>query len=287
MRLIPVSFCLISFFLPMTSLFAASTSTVTSVSTKNTEKRNSDPGDKKWSVEFEAEHSTNLKSLDDADSDVSNGFRLSPSYVLNNLYSTSADVSLTQSLSGEEKTELNNIRLYLRRQPKTFLSLSTTYAPSLFGDLPTNEDNRIDNTFRGAVGSSLSLAYNFYLLGQSGKISYTPSVLKNFHEFESSNADLPNLSYRVRHSILLSQELGRFITVSALGYYQTGWTYQNAFRTFFHLSQKISLNITSNSSIFLGHSNEGDSLQANGVDTNIALYDQSNSSFSAGIAANF
>lgn len=242
--------------------------------------------DKPLSFTLDLSIDSNLRNENDPDYAASTTLGFEPAYKVTRLLTLAGQVALEQKLYANQETQVSNTTLVLSRQP-VHLSDKDLLSPSLFGILPTNEKDRNENTLRGGAGFGLSFLRSFSLLKRDTSLSYALSGLKNFHEYENNNLYGANLSHRVRHTLTFRHELSPKLSCEIVGRYQTGWTYQNALRTVFLISEQLSLKINETNSVYIGHINTGAALKANGVDSNIRFYDSSNSSYVAGMTVSY
>lgn len=255
-------------------------------STTRIKKRAISAPESAFSFLLELEGSSNLRQTTDPEYAATTTAFLSASYKFNNSISTTLRAGVEKKLYDLQESTLANTEVYLKFAPIA-LAEATSLNLSLVGLLPTNEVDRNDSKYRGATGGSIGLKQNYAILSKTGSASYTFSALKNYHEFDRTITDEPNLSHRIRHIFAFEQELFSVISLELLGRYQTGWTYQNILKTAFLLSQKINFAITKDVAIYISHTNAGNALKANGVDSNIEAYDSSSSEFATGLVAGF
>jgi len=160
--------------------------------------------------------------------------------------------------------------------PRLARSDSLTLITQLRGILPTNKIDREENSFRGAASARIAA-----LLPMQGIIFL--DALKNHHEFDRTATGEANLSYRARVAGGLTYDISPKLFLSGFAFYQAGETYLGDLRTRFHFEQELSLDLgKSRGSVYLSHSNAGDALRANGLDSNIEMFNGYTSSISIG-----
>lgn len=287
-----VTFCLLS--LASQNLMAEATPTE-STSSVATAKISTSVNDlksegeaKKFSLDLDLSSDSNLRSTSDPAYQANSSITLSPAYKFNSLISISGKAGLDQKLYADQKTELANTSIKLSFSP---FNLDESRAATLFlsGVLPTNETDRLQNSFQGAAGAGADFTQKYFTLGirENGQAKLTLSALKNFHQFESSSEFVPNISYRIRETADMSQDITKKLSVEVIGYYQTGFTYNNDLKTFFHLEENLQYAATKQIAFYIGHANEANALQNNGIDSNISLYDAYTSTYKAGTTISF
>ncbi len=236
---------------------------------------------------IQLEGSSNLRDTSDSDYKAANTFLFKPSYKIIEQLTLAARIEATKHYeSANEDTELENTQLILIVTPLE-LSGDRTLGFTFTGVLPTNEKDRTNNTFNGGTGALIDLTQKYSFLDRAGSISYAVSGMKNYHDFDRNNAAEPNLSYRFRQIVTLRQDLSDSFHLQIIGRYQTGWTYQDAFKSAFLISEEISYDITKTFAVYVSHTNDGDALKSNGIDYNIKAYDKKSSSFATGLTATF
>ncbi|MCB0350789.1 MAG: hypothetical protein KDD38_06375 [Bdellovibrionales bacterium] len=241
---------------------------------------------KKLTIDVEVSLESNLRESSDPEYAASSYLDIAASYKVFAKASISAQAALEQALYADQETSISNTILSLNRDPINIadnrkLNIST------FTLLPTNEKDRIENSLRSAFGLTTGISQKFSLFNLPSTASYSLSYLQNFHEFERTNLRGPNLDNRVRHTLGLIQNLPGKVTLSLIGRYQTGWTYQGALKTSFLLSEELAFDFNKTGQVYVAHTNNGDALGANGVDSNISIYDKSNSAFSTGLRVQY
>lgn len=240
----------------------------------------------KFSVEFDISADSNLRDSSDPDHAATLSLFITPSFRISSIYKIKANLGIEQKLYADHSVVLTNTNLTLTRDPLKItdqhsLTLSATAV------LPTNEIDRNEKTFHGGTGLAAGLLNKFSVFKEEGSFGYTLSLLKNYHGSEQASDLSPNLSHRIRHTLAYTQNFMQNFSIEILGRYQTGWTYQNALRTAFFLSEKMAYAMNKSSELYISHTNEGDALRANGIDSNIRIYDSSLSAFYTGVTVTY
>ena len=102
----------------------------------------------------------------------------------------------------------------------------------------------------------------------------TASISRNFHQYETDINGKVLSQYSSTQSLALSYEWPVGVGVSATFIHRNGLTYQNNIRESFELTEELGYEITKVFSVAIGHSNSGNALKPNGVDSNIQIVDE-------------
>lgn len=243
-------------------------------------------GAERISLDIDVSLESNLRDTNDANYETSSYLDVTSSYKLFSKALIRANLALQQKLYSDKKTSITNTTITIARDPVQIADLRLLNI-SAFSILPTNEDDRLKNTFRGGLGLAAGLTQKYNVLRQPGYINYSLSLLQNFHELERTNTNVANLENRIRHTTTLGQQITRDISMGFLAHYQTGKTYQRAFRSSFLITEEITYEVSKSGQIYLAHSNGDNALSANGLDSNISVYDEGTSTFSTGLRVNY
>jgi hypothetical protein len=262
----------------------AVTTTSGSISTRPTETKKSSVADLTTIVELGL--SSNLKTDASAEADRSTSIGLTLNKGISKNTSMSVIAGVEQSFVAEKKTAVNNTVVQINRNGIP-LTNSLKLKTGISATLPTNQDDREKATLRGGTGASLSLEQKTSLFKKPATLNYGLGVLKNYHEY-TRNSDLgSNLSHRIRYSATANIEATKNTSLSMSGYYQTGWTYDSALRTTFSIRETLSYMLNKNTEVSISHVNSANALEANGVDSNVSLYDENNSYVELGLSATY
>ena len=197
---------------------------------------------------------------------------LAPSYLLSDDYRIGATGSLIQNFNEEQKTTYGNTRVSLSRKP-----LQLTQDSSLIliagGRLPTNPDDRRDNTFNGSVLIDPNLITEWNIFGQRFTTTLELILSKNFHTYDRNNSSAANMSYTAINYFGVETHISDRVLLTVDGDYTYGRSYQDTPMTTFSLGQSLTYEQT-DWSLTLGHTNSAQALKANGSDYNISAFDK-------------
>jgi hypothetical protein len=256
------------------------------VSSIKIKKENLIPGIKKFSFYLDLSVDQNLRTDSDPSKDANLSLSFAPSYQLFSKARLISEIHANQNLNSDYLTELANTTLGLSFTPIA-LSQNNNLLLTVKSILPTNKNDRVKNSFDGALSASAGLNNKASLFTKLSNTTISISALKNMHEFERTADGEANLSTKLSYSILYIQALSQIFSAELYAKYNTGWTYQNDLKTSFSISEKLNLDIKKNISTYIQHSNDGNALQANGSDSNIQIYDKNKSVMSAGLVITY
>jgi hypothetical protein len=166
-------------------------------------------------------------------------------------------ITLTPFVSGVIPASQNSLK---RDELKTAISTGVS-----FGIMPDGIAPEADGFWSFAIGITAGRNIHSYDTDINGK------VLNRY----SSNQTL-NFSYNYK-----AFSFGiEFINKSR-------WTYQGNMKSAFEHSQEVGYNFTDNVSFAVGHTNGGSALKANGVDSNLELVNENDSSVYATLGLSF
>lgn len=200
---------------------------------------------------------------------------LAPSLALNDLYRVTAAAALIQDGGQERKTLMSNTKLSLVRTPLSLTS-DTALLVSAGGRLPTNSEDREDNTFQGALVLEPTVLTEWNVFGHGFTTIYGLYSQKNFHKYNRGNLEQANLSYQLDHYFGLETYLVKHLVLTLDGDYIFGQTYQGTKSTKFALGQSLTYEQPKWSAT-LGHTNGGDVLLYGGTDRNVKIFDKNTS----------
>lgn len=106
----------------------------------------------------------------------------------------------------------------------------------------------------------------------------------NFHEFKTSLTGKSNTQYSLSQSAAFSYNVADLFGISLTGAYARSFTYNGNSKDFYSLGQSISFAPTDATEIVVGHSIGGNPLSANGIDSDIEIFNSRDSSVYAGFS---
>jgi len=235
--------------------------------------------DKKLSLGLGIEYAQKIAVEQQGERESSTDITFAPSYKINSILTSAGKVVFSKDNAGARQSSVSNVTLSLNiKGAKINESLETLHSVGTV--IPANEDSVKRDRLKGAV----SLTNGIRWTNPFAKIEYKLGLSKNFHEFTVNAEDSPNIEYRLTNSLEVIVPLSDKFSISVLGVYRTGRTYKGFQRNAFEIHSDINYDILENLSVNLGTSNDGSATKANGMDSNIAAYDENNSVIRAGLS---
>jgi hypothetical protein len=240
---------------------------------------------KKISATYDLSTSSNLKPSGSDEFEQEISFSLSPIYKVKENLNLSSSLALSHSLTGFRDTTVNNVPVTLKKTIEVTPALRNGVSATAI--LPTNENSREIDSFNAAASLGVDVTQSTSINKTPTSINALVSALKNSHSYTRTALGKANLSERVRFQLSLAAEVKPKVSLSLMGQYNAGRTYDQALRTSFVLQETLTLTTSKSTSIYLAHSNEGNALSANGTDSNINIYDKNNSTIAVGLTGGF
>jgi hypothetical protein len=200
------------------------------------------------------------------------GIRFNPEWRLSVLAPAS------KNLSGLREFTLFDVALLVGYRPLP-LGPYLLLMPQAGVVLPTSERSRKRESLYFGARTVLRLMSNFSALPKLSWLSasYDLSLTKAFHEFETATTGALNSEYRISQWINVSaspsDSPGNSWRLSVDLIRSSNLSYQGNLRHSFSITETVSYSLASGKMISAGISNEGDVLRANGIDSNLAIFD--------------
>lgn len=246
----------------------------TSTTTVTAEKKDS----KAFALELGIEYSQKVATEEKGERESSTDMTLAPSYKINSILTAVGNVVFSKENSGARQNSVSNTQVVLNvKGIKINEELETLH--SLGGIAPTNDDSIKRDRLRGGV----VLTNGLRLIKSFVKVDYKLGLAKNFHEFTENAEGTPNIEYRLSNALSVIIPITERFSISALGIYRIGRTYKGFQKNAFEINADINYDILDQLSVNLGTSNDGSALKSNGVDSNIAAYNENTSVIRAGL----
>ncbi len=202
---------------------------------------------------------------------------LVPSLALSKNFNISAIGGVTVRYTSPEDVTMNNTLIRLSRRSYK-INDDWRWVPIVGVVAPTNEVDRIENSFITAIRLEPTLLGKVSLLGLDLDLVLTTRLTKSFHEFDrTANLTAGNNEYLASQFMLASYSVTDKFFVDFDFLYGGAWTYQQAFVSRFSLGQSINYLWNKKTIISLGHSSSGNALDATGGNTNVRFFDKNRS----------
>lgn len=182
------------------------------------------------------------------------------------------DGSVSKELTGQREMTLNNAALSAGTtifKPNDDFSISA----KLSATLPLSE--RSKDYQHQITGIGLSTGFK-YQATEDLTISYTPRATLNFHEFKIAEDGTSNYQYTLANTLSFDYALSESFTLSAMAKYSRLTSYAGNSKDKYDFDQSISYDFAPYS-VAIGHSIGKSPLAANGVETEIKLFDSNDS----------
>lgn len=209
-----------------------------------------------------------------------------PTYQFAPDWTASAILSVSQSHTGEEKTELSNGVL---AATYTGWKVSPAFhiTPQGRVQLPLNEDARV-NSFQTALEGRLRGTISFDPLGVKGLSAYAePGFTRFFHEFSTRINGQSNNRTRFRNALNARYAFNDQWDIQSLYISYSNWTYKGSQVSSFSLIQELGYRANSAWRVALGHENSAGTLEANGSDSNVDFFDENSSQIYGNVTYTF
>ena len=232
---------------------------------------------KTFTLALGMEYSQNIAVDERGARESSTDFTILPTYQISKLVSASIKSVVSKQNSGPRETLLSDTQLSLGIQGVQINSeLESLH--SIGGVVPTSEKSKVDR-FQGGV----SVTNGLRLTKTYVTLAYKLGLSRNFHEFTINPEGEPNVEYRLSNSLSVDVPLTEKFSISTVGVHRFGKTYRNFDRSAFEIHADLNYAVSKQLTFNVGTSNEGSSLKANGVDSNITAYNENTSVTRAGI----
>lgn len=260
------------------SLFVNAQTTPTATSATKTSILNPTPAD--WTLGLGLEYSENIAQVEEGPKESGMELAFTPGYKINNTFTLNGEYSIIQTSTEDKKPMSSNTQAILRMKGWD-LTDSIISVHSLTVVMPTSqtsrEVDRLLSSFALSNGLKMTLHPKF-------ELTYRLGLTRNFHEFTINAEGRANVEYRLANSLNAKLILTEKLNLVATGVYRLGRTYGGFQRSDFQFHGDINYDFNENLSVNLGTSNEGAALKANGVDSNISVYDEKSTVWRVGLS---
>lgn len=233
-----------------------------------------------WSLGLGLEYSENVAQVEDGPKDSGIEFAITPGYKINDTFALSGAFSMIQTSTEDKKPTASNTQTTLAMKGWELTpSIKTVHGATLV--LPTSQVTRETDKLYAAFGVNSGVKMTMH---PKFEMTYRLGLTRNFHEFNINANGSPNVEYRLTNSLNMKLILTDKINLVATGVYRMGRTYEGFERTDFQFDGDINLDVLESLSINIGTSNAGPALKANGVDSNISVYDEKSTVWRVGVS---
>ena len=239
------------------------------------------------SVALDLSQSSNQFEEEQADAERTTDLEIAVSKTLASGNKIAAVAAVSHNNTGFNDTTLSNTTVAYSLKSKQ-IDRDNSYVYSGRVILPTNEEGREDKSFRGGASLRAALTTKKQLLGKPLAVVSFVDALQYVHKFVTNADGGGNMDYRVRFYSGATVNITEKVSFGLEGYYQAGETTQGALKTRFLLAQELSYTPVENgATMYMAHTNDGNALGPNGVDSNIEAFSSTTSVYTAGVRASF
>ena len=222
-----------------------------------------------------------LQKLDSAQSSQSADFALALRLATEDI-SFGLSSSISKELTGQREFTFNNVGLSAAKSLwKSEKDLSVSGKLSL--TLPFSERSKDYQKLITGVGVSTPVVYR---ATDSITLAYIPNLGVNFHSAKVAINGSSNYQYTLTNTLNADFALSDRFTLSALGQYSRLITYRGNSKDVYKLEQSLSYDL-SPYTVAIGHSLGGTPLAANGVETEVKVFDSNQSTVYAQFGISF
>lgn len=251
------------------------------ITTKTTPKP---PAPQAFHAALLAQRSRSMVDFGDGTYGEQNGFQLMTSLQISEKWNTSFLGGYAQDVKNALDSDFQDGLLSFGHSPWS-LSESLNFSAALVGVVPLSKAAKLQ-TLQGGAGVSLGLSVKPGVLISGFTLGFGVSAIRLFHEYETSDLGKMNNAYSSRQNFNTSYTYKK-VTASAIFYHVNRWSYKNSLSEAFEHSEELSYAITDNFAAALGHTLAGSALKPNGVDSNVALTDEINSTVYAALTVSY
>ena len=232
--------------------------------------------------------SSNLESPSVTEHQASMDFSLGPSYALNDTTSLGAGISISKDLTGEQDLSLLNDATVTvsRRLGKVVRGISAS--ADITGVIPFSKESRQRDSLITSLTLRPSLSADLSEIGmRSVKLGYGMGLTRHVHEYGIATSGKSNAQYGLSQRLSVSWNPTERLGLMMMGQLSNAWTYQWNLKQSFRFVQEISFDVSDTFSLSIDHQNQGPAVKADGVTSNIALFNSHASTVSFSVSQTF
>ncbi|WP_413575528.1 hypothetical protein ACLVWU_14395 [Bdellovibrio sp. HCB290] len=235
---------------------------------------------KAWTLDLGIETYSNMMKEDSYERDAGTAFDVSAGYRFNKITSMRVGTALMKEHVGPENTYFDNTTVSISF--KSPLTQDIAWINTIAGVLPTNRQMQDQMSYQGAARLGTKFAFNNLFWGSSA--STAAQMTRNFHEYEMTADGSYNMRNNAQFVLTYALPLFSKLSLQTSYVYTIGWTYQDDTRNKFSVGADLGWEFTPAFSAYVGTSNEGNALKANGIDSNIEFFNDTTSIVKAGLS---
>jgi len=228
--------------------------------------------EKKFSMGLSLSHSQNLYEASQYEKTSGYAFEFAPAYKFSENSSVSALGAVVADTKDRENAAILKNTLVAWSFMKIPFNKKISFTPALIAVLPTNQISARDEKYRGTLGAKATFAFSD--VGATNlNIALASSIRKNMNDYDISADGTPLVEYSFPQEVKVDYAFSEKVSSSFLARSIFAKTYAGFDRQKFLMNLSLGYAITKQWSISTGVTNEGDSFKADGVGSNIRLFD--------------
>lgn len=191
----------------------------------------------------------------------------------------------TQATDAEQKTSLLDTRVIYALKPVVDNNdVTVTFRAKTY--FPTNKDKMEEEYFRSAAALNTLTVLNIPQVSFA-KLRHSMDFHKNFHKWDRNQEGNKNISHFWSHNLTLLLSISSKFKFSSTGGYHLNWQYDLSKKENFLFEQEVNYQVEKNVTIAGGVTNQGSFWKNGGAESNISVFDESNSEFYGYVAYQF
>lgn len=198
---------------------------------------------------------------------------LYPSYQIKR-FKTTALITYIHNDRFAERSDIEDIPVVTSYQGWKFQKFNLS--PSMTVLIPQSKISREYANLETGISTRLNATIHRELLVPGFYFVTGAGVTRYFHRYETALTGPVNNQYGSIFNISTGYEYGIYSFNVELNH-MNSWTYAGGRREYFNHSEEVSVALSKDFSVSLGHTNEGSVLKPNGYDSNVSLIDDNSS----------
>jgi len=227
--------------------------------------------------------STNLAELNSLENSSNLDLEISPQYTLNSKQSITGSFSVSKELQGEQTLSLINDAVIVFSQKGPAIGKNISSGISLQETIPLSKDSRE----RDSLLSSVTIRPGLSLKTKYGNFGYKLGITRHLHAFTSTTYGKSNFKWGLGNSLSYGTQFTEKLGFSLSLSFNNAWTYLGALSQNFSGVEELSYDVSSAAAVSIGHRNAGSAIKADGVTSNLEIFNSNNSIIYTSFSYNF
>ncbi len=223
---------------------------------------------------------TNLMPASSANHTTGSSIVLIPSFQLSSNWTVGMLASAYKEMTDLQEFTLYDPSFRVSYRPLV-LNPTVSVTPAIWAVLPLSKRSRERDSLVTSVRPALRFGADFSKsripILKYALVSWETGIARAFHQYSTSTTGAVNTAWRLSNwiNVYFAPESRWFLSGDFIR--NTGWSYQGASRHSFSLGQTLGYRLTPELTLSVGHTNDGDVLRANGLTSNISVFDATSS----------